>query len=43
MNPVARSNKIAKKYSETFRNPLDEEDGAARVLDPVRNLFILSN
>ena len=35
MNPVSRSLKIAKKYNEHFRNPLDETDAAARVLDPV--------
>lgn len=35
MNPVERSKKIAKKYEEYFRNPLDENDAAARILDPV--------
>jgi len=35
MNPVIRSKKIAKKYGEYFRNPLDCEDGAARIVDPV--------
>ncbi len=35
MNPMQRSSRIAKKYGEMFRNPLDEIDGAARVVDPV--------
>jgi len=35
MNPVKKSKKIAKKYGEYFRNPLDCTDGAARVLDPI--------
>jgi len=35
MNPVKRSVRIAEKYGEYFRNPLDDIDGAARVLDPI--------
>jgi hypothetical protein len=40
MNPLQKSSKIAKKYGEMFRNPLDEIDGAARVLDPVCHDFV---
>lgn len=43
MNPVSRSKSIAKKYNEFFRNPLDEVDGAARVIDPVFPLANMSN
>lgn len=35
MNPVYRSQRIANKYGQVFRNPIDEVDGAARILDPV--------
>jgi len=35
MNPVQLSVHIARKYEEYFRNPLDEIDGAARILDPI--------
>ena len=38
---VTRSVSIAKKYQEYFRNPLDDVDGAARVLDPVRKVVDL--
>jgi hypothetical protein len=30
MNPIYRSQHIANKYGEVFRNPIDEVDGAAR-------------
>jgi NAD(P)-dependent dehydrogenase (short-subunit alcohol dehydrogenase family) len=35
MNPVKRSQNIGNKYGELFRNPIDEIDGAARILDPI--------
>ena len=35
MNPLKRSVSIATKYGELFRNPLDDIDGAARVIDPI--------
>jgi len=35
MNPVQRRINIAEKYGETFRTPIDEVDGAARILDPI--------
>ena len=41
MNPMQRSSKIAKKYGEMFRNPLDEIDGAARVVDPVSQYIVI--
>jgi len=35
MNPHIYSKRISNKYKHDFKNPLDEVDGAARILDPI--------